>query len=174
MPAPERAARERAAPERAAPERAARERAAPAAVLLDANLLLWAHHRQFTQHEPARAWLAEALSTIPVVGIPWPSILAFVRISTHPRALERPLDAPAARAVVDGWLERPNVSTPVPTERHAALFGGLLVDGRATGDHTTDAHLAALAIEWGLVIMSADRDFARYPGLRWEDPSAAW
>jgi toxin-antitoxin system PIN domain toxin len=152
----------------------ASEQPAPSAILLDANLLLWAHHRQFTQHEPARAWLAETLSTVPVVGIPWPSILAFVRISTHPRALERPLDAPTVRTVVESWLTRRNVSTPVPTDRHAALFGNLLVGGRATGNHAPDAHLAALAIEWGLVLVSADRDFARYPGLRWEDPSAAW
>jgi uncharacterized protein len=150
------------------------EQPAVAAILLDANLLLWAHHQQFAHHEPARAWLAETLSTVPVVGIPWPSILAFVRISTHPRALERPLDAPAARGVVEGWLKRPNVSAPVPTDRHAALFGDLFVGGRATGNHTSDAHLAALAVEWGLVLVSADRDFARYPGLRWHDPSARW
>lgn len=152
----------------------AAEQPAAAAILLDANLLLWAHHRQFGQHGPARAWLAETLSTVPVVGIPWPSILAFVRISTHQRALERPLDASTARRVVEGWLERPNVSTPTPTERHAALFGDLLVAGRATGNHSTDAHLAALAVEWGLVLVSADRDFARYPGLRWHDPTAGW
>lgn len=147
---------------------------AAAAILLDANLLLWAHHRQFAQHEPARAWLAETLTTVPVVGIPWPSIVAFARISTSPRALERPLEPPAARGVIDGWLARPNVSTPVPTERHAALFGDLFVRGRASGNHTTDAHLAALAVEWGLVLVSADRDFARYPGLRWQDPSESW
>jgi toxin-antitoxin system PIN domain toxin len=146
----------------------------PAAVLLDANVLLWAHHRQFTQHEPARLWLAETLSTVPVVGIPWPTILAFVRVSTHARALERPLDVAAARDVVQGWLRRRNVNAPVPTDRHAALFGDLIVRGRATGNHTTDAHLAALAIEWGLVLVSADRDFARYPGLRWHDPSEGW
>jgi toxin-antitoxin system PIN domain toxin len=152
----------------------AAEQPAAAAILLDANLLLWAHHRQFGHHAPARAWLAETLSTVPFVGIPWPSILAFVRISTHPRALERPLDAPTARRVVEGWLERPNVGAPTPTERHAALFGDLLVGGRATGNHSTDAHLAALAVEWGLVLVSADRDFARYPGLRWHDPTVGW
>jgi predicted nucleic acid-binding protein len=79
-----------------------------------------------------------------------------------------------ARDVVAGWLGRDNVSAPVPTARHAAVFGELLVTGRARGNHTTDAHLAALAIEWGLVLVSADRDFARYPGLRWHDPSSEW
>ncbi len=144
------------------------------AILVDANLLLWAHHRQFELHEPARAWLARTLSSVPTVGIPWPSILAFIRLSTHRRTLERPLDVATAHRVISSWLARDNVVAPVPTERHGALFGDLLVRGRAAGDHSTDAHLAALAIEWGLVLTSADRDFARYPGLRWQDPSRSW
>jgi toxin-antitoxin system PIN domain toxin len=148
--------------------------AEPSAVLLDANLLLWAHHRGFAQHERAREWLAAALTDIPIVGVPWPSVLAFLRISTHPRALERPLDIDTAWGVTRGWLSRPNVTTPAPTDRHADLLGQLLTSGRAAGNHTTDAHLAALAIEWGLVLVSADRDFARYPGLRWHDPSEGW
>lgn len=76
--------------------------------------------------------------------------------------------------VVKGWLARENVYTPVPTDRHAGLFGDLLIAGRASGNHSTDAHLAALAVEWGLTLISADRDFARYPGLRWHDPSTLW
>jgi len=144
------------------------------AVLLDANLLLWAHHRGFPQHERARGWLASALTEIPIVGIPWPSVLAFLRFSTHPHALERPLDIDAAWSVAQGWLTRPNVTTPAPTDRHADLLGQTLIAGRAAGNHTTDAHLAALAIEWGLMLVSADRDFARYPGLRWHDPSEGW
>jgi hypothetical protein len=144
------------------------------AVLLDANLLLWAHHRGFAQHEQARRWLAAALSEIPVVGIPWPSVLAFLRMSTHPRAFQQPLEIKAAWQIVDGWLSRPNVRTPAPTDAHADLLRDMLVAGRAAGNHTTDAHLAALAIEWGLLLLSADRDFARYPGLRWQDPSEEW
>lgn len=142
----------------------------PVAVLVDANLLLWAHHRQFPHHEGAKAWSSATLSTVPTVGIPWPSVLAFLRISTHPRALERPLDIATAWSVVTGWLERPDVRCPTPTDRHAAVLGPLLSRGRASGDHTRDAHLAALATEWGLELVSADRDFARYPGLRWRDP----
>jgi predicted nucleic acid-binding protein len=75
-----------------------------------------------------------------------------------------------AWSVVLGWLERPNVHVPVPTERHAEILGRLLRSGRASGNHATDAHLAALAVEWGLELLSADRDFARYEGLRWRDP----
>jgi hypothetical protein len=144
---------------------------APAdAILVDANLVIWAHHERFSQHPAARAWWTDALTATPLVGIPWPTILAFLRVSTHPRALTRPLAIDAAWAVVRGWLERGNVRCPVPTDRHESILGELLIRGRAGGDHTTDAHLAALAIEWGLELQSADRDFARYPGVRWRDP----
>jgi toxin-antitoxin system PIN domain toxin len=143
---------------------------AASAPLVDANLILWAHHRQFAQHDAARSWWARLLSEQPLVGIPWPSILAFVRISTHPRALAHPLAIEDAWRIAEGWLSRPNVWTPVPTERHRTLLASLLVAGRASGNHVPDAHLAALAIEWGLELQSADRDFARYPGLRWRDP----
>lgn len=146
---------------------------ASGAILVDANLVLWAHHRAFPEHEDARRWWAETLSTAPLVGIPWPTTLAFLRISTHPRALERPIELGRAWHVVQGWLARPNVRVPVPTDRHGELLGQLLLGARATGNHTSDAHLAALAIEWGLELCSADRDFARYPGLRWRDPLAA-
>lgn len=140
--------------------------------LVDANLVLWAHHEQFPRHGDARDWWAETLSRSHFVGIPWPTVLAFVRISTHPRALERPLDVETAWSVALGWLDRSNVDQPLPTERHPAVLGRLLVNGHATGNHVQDAHLAALAIEWGLELLSADRDFARYEGLRWRDPLA--
>ncbi|HXG76095.1 MAG TPA: TA system VapC family ribonuclease toxin [Gaiellaceae bacterium] len=143
------------------------------AVLVDANLVLWAHHRSFVEHEAARDWWAATLSETPFVGVPWPTILAFVRLSTHPRALSRPVPVGEAWSEVRRWLERSNVRVPVPGERHADLLGDLLVRTNATGNHTSDAHLAALAIEWGLELWSADRDFARYPGLRWRDPLAS-
>ncbi|MHB8719205.1 MAG: TA system VapC family ribonuclease toxin [Candidatus Dormibacteria bacterium] len=140
------------------------------AALVDANLVLWAHHRQFAQHQKARQWWARLLSETPLVGIPWPTILAFVRVSTHHRALERPLGIHQAWKVVDTWLDRPNTWIPVPTERHRALLAVMLETGDARGNHVQDAHLAALAMEWGLELLSADRDFGRYPGLRWRDP----
>lgn len=147
------------------------ERAAPAA-LVDANLVIWAHHEQFPHHHAARSWWAATLSTTPAVAVPWPTALAFVRVSTHPRALERPLTVERAWATVETWLERDNVWIPVPSDRHRALLATLLVEGGAGGNHVMDAHLAALAMEWGLELLSADRDFARYPGLRWRDPLA--
>lgn len=140
------------------------------AVLVDANLVLWAHHEQFPDHERARDWWAETLTTTRFVGIPWPTVLAFLRISTHQRALEHPLDIGTAWGTVKGWLSRANVSLPLPTDRHSVILGGLLVDARSSGNHVPDAHLAALAIEWGLELQSADSDFARYGGLRWRDP----
>jgi predicted nucleic acid-binding protein len=79
----------------------------------------------------------------------------------------------AAWGIVEGWLGRPNVHCPTPTTRHAAILGPLLAQARAVGNHTSDAHLAALAIEWGLELVSSDHDFARYPGLRWSDPLLA-
>jgi toxin-antitoxin system PIN domain toxin len=141
-----------------------------AAVLVDADLLIRAHHRQVPLHEHARAWRAETLSAAPTVGMRWVTSLAFLRISTHPRALPRPSGIEQAWAVVQDGSQRANVSCPGPTERHQALLGDLLVRGRAGGNHTSDAYLDAPAIGWGLELCSADRDFARYPGLRWRDP----
>jgi len=140
------------------------------AVLIDANLLLWAHHGRFNDHEAARDWLAKTMSRTPVVGIPWPTTLAFCRISTHPRVFERPMTIAQAWEIASGWLARPNVTTPVATDRHAEILGRLLVETPAPANHSTDAHLAALAIEWGLELMTADGDFARYEGLRWRNP----
>lgn len=142
------------------------------AILVDANLLLWAHHRQMPQHEGARDWWAQTLRETPLVGIPWPTVVAFLRLSTHPRVFERPIAVDAAWEVVNGWLVRSNVSCPVPTDRHPALLRELLLDARASGNHAPDAHLAALAIEWGLELHSADGDFARYRQLRWRNPLA--
>ena len=144
--------------------------AAEAASLVDANLIIWAHHRQFPQHEQAKRWWADLLNSTPQVGLAWPSILAFLRISTHVRALSRPLSIDVAWSEVKRWLERPNVWIPIPTEKHPAILEELLKSGRATGNDVPDADLAALAIEWGLELLSADRDFGRYPRLRWRDP----
>lgn len=147
---------------------------APSAILVDANLPLWAHHAGFPWHTPARRWWSRVMEACPVVAIPWPTIVAFVRISTHPGALEHPVGVGDALAVVSEWLDRANVTIPVPGPGHARLFAEMVRAGRAVGNHVPDAHLAALAVEWGLVLVSADRDFARYPGLRWHDPTVDW
>ncbi|HEX5370225.1 MAG TPA: TA system VapC family ribonuclease toxin [Dehalococcoidia bacterium] len=118
----------------------------------------------------ARAWWADTLSTVQFVGLPWTVILAFLRVSTHARAFTQPLSIEQAWQVVAGWLSRTNVGTTGPTDRHARILEDMLVLGAASANHTSDAHLAALSIEHGLELQSADRDFARYPGLRWRNP----
>ena len=144
----------------------------PAACLVDANLLMWAHHEQFDQHAAAREWWATMLSASANVGVPWPSVLAFVRLSTNHRVFEDPIDLATAWTEVQRWLDHPGVWVPVATERHRHLLDQQLRDGQASGDHVMDAHLAALAIEWGLELLSGDRGFARFPGLRWRNPLA--
>jgi hypothetical protein len=141
-------------------------------ILVDANLLLYAKVADYAQHPAARAWLEARLNEPGRVGLPWPSLLAFVRIRMNPRVFPRPLGAGAAWQQVEEWLGRPQVWVPPATERHAEVLGRLLRATNATSALVADAHLAALAIEHGLTLCSTDGDFARFPGLRWENPIA--
>lgn len=141
-------------------------------MLLDANLLLYAVHRTSAFHEAARAWLTEQLNGPRRVGLPWQSLGAFLRIATHPRAFERPLSAQDAWARVDDWLSARPVWTPVPGDRHASILGKLIVDHDVRGNLMPDAQLAALALEHGLTVCSADTDFARFTDVRWVNPLA--
>lgn len=139
-------------------------------ILVDANLLVYAKVTDFPEHEAARAWLDERLNGTVGVGLPWPSLLAFVRLVSNPRIFERPMSVEDAWGQVEEWLARPSVWTPVATDRHAGILASLLprIDGKAK--LVPDAHLAALAMEYGLVLHSTNHDFARFPGLRWENP----
>jgi uncharacterized protein len=139
-------------------------------ILVDANLLLYATNVSSPQHSAARAWLDERLSGTARVGLPWPSLLAFLRIGTNPRIFDRPLTADEAWRQVTDWLASDVAWVPGPTDRHADVLGPLLAAGGVTGNLVPDAHLAALAIEHGLELCSTDRDFARFPGLRWSNP----
>ena len=138
-------------------------------ILVDANLLIYAHSRFTRQHEAARAWLDEKLNGDRRVGLPWPSLLAFQRILSTPRAVSQPSSAVELWRQVEAWLSLENVWTPVPQERHAQILRSLLP---LANSHALipDAHLAALAIEYNLTLCSTDGDFARFPGLRWENP----
>jgi len=141
-------------------------------ILLDANLLIYAHVESFTQHPRARRWVDAQLSGEVPVGIPWVSVIAFLRIVTNPRVFERPAPIDDAWRQVRDWLSADVSWVPEPTARHADVLGSLLA---ATGAHAAlvpDAHLAALAIEHGLTLQSTDRDFARFPRLRWNNPLA--
>jgi len=142
-------------------------------MLVDANLLLFAEDETSPFHERAVAWLTGALNSDVRIGLPWPSLLAFVRIRTHPRAYERPLSGPQAWERVSDWLAAPAAWVPQPTQGHAAVLGGLVRRYHLSGNALPDAHLAALAIEHGVAVCSADTDFARYAEVRWIDPLAA-
>ena len=141
---------------------------------MDANVLLFARDASSPFHEQARRFLEDALNSETRVGLPWQSLIAFVRIATHPRAYERPLDPQAAWATLRAWLDAGPAWIPVPTERHAAVVGALVERYHLRGNLVSDAHLAALAIEHGLALASADTDFARFGELRWFNPLAAW
>jgi toxin-antitoxin system PIN domain toxin len=138
-------------------------------ILVDANLLVYAHVAFMPQHDASHRWLDERLNGTVPVGLPWQSLLGFVRLVSNPRVFERPLSISSAWKQVESWLNCPLVHTPVPTERHAEVLGPLLVHA-SRSNLVPDAHLAALAIEHGLILCSTDGDFARFPGLRWENP----
>jgi toxin-antitoxin system PIN domain toxin len=138
--------------------------------LPDVNLLLYAVDAEAPHHARARAWLEDALSGTEEVGFAWAVVLGFVRISTNPAAFEKPLDAAAAFGYVEEWLARPVASPLTPGPRHVALMRELLQPLGVAGNLTSDAHLAALAIEHGAELCSSDTDFGRFVGLRWTNP----
>ncbi len=138
--------------------------------LPDVNILLYALDESSPHQEPARAWLERSLSGTEAVAFAWSVLLAFVRLSTSPRIFESPLTSEEAFELIDGWLAQPSATIVHPTERHAALLRQFLQPVGTAGNLTTDAHLAALAIEHGAELCSADTDFARFSGLRWSNP----
>lgn len=139
-------------------------------MLLDANLLLYAVHRGADQHDAAREWLTEQLNGSRRVGIPWSSLGAFLRISTHPRAFPRPLSPATAWERVTDWLAAPVAWIPEPGPEHPRILGDLIARHNVHGGLIPDAMLAALAIEHGLTLCSTDTDFARFTELRWKNP----
>jgi uncharacterized protein len=139
-------------------------------VIVDANVLLYAEDASSPHHAPCRDWLEHGLNGPVRIGLPWPSLLAFVRIRTNPRAYASPLPVDEAWDRVRDWLAAPAAWIPVPTDRHADVLGDLLVRHRIGANLVPDAHLAALAIEYGVGVCSADTDFARFTDLRWTNP----
>ena len=142
-------------------------------ILVDANLLLYANVASFVQHARARQWLDERLNGPAPVGLPWPSLLAFLRVSTNPRVFARPARVADAWKQVLDWLACEGTWIPQPTERHREILGELLDAPGVQANLVQDAHLAALAVEHGLILCSTDGDFARFAGLRWENPLLA-
>jgi uncharacterized protein len=141
--------------------------------IVDANVLLYAVNADSRQHDRANRWLQTSLTGNEAIGFPWVSLLAFVRVSTNPRIFTSPLPIVAAFDFVDSWLGQPPSTVPAPTTRHASLLRRLLEETGAAGNLTTDAHVAALAIEHAAEVVTFDRDFARFavrvhiPELKW-------
>jgi uncharacterized protein len=138
--------------------------------LPDVNLLIYAADETAIHHAQALEWVENTLSGTETVAFAWPVLMGFVRVITNPRVLMRPWDAAQALDVVAGWLAQPAVTVVHPTDRHLAVLRDLLLPLGAAGNLTSDAHLAALAIEHGATLYSADSDFSRFPGLSWVDP----
>jgi len=139
-------------------------------ILIDANLLIYSHNAEASQHAHARVWLEETLSGPDPVRFAWVSILAFLRLTTDARVLAHPHSMNDVASIAAEWLARPNVDVLSPTPRHWTILHDLLDRGQVRGPLVSDAHLAALAIEHGATLCTTDRDFARFPGLKWMNP----
>lgn len=139
-------------------------------ILVDANLPLYAADQSSPWHAKARAWWEAKLSADDVVGMAWPTLTAFLRLATSRKIFDRPLTMGEAAEVVSGWLAQPCVRVLLPTSRHWEIFQGMLQKGQADGGLVSDAHLAALAFEYGAEIQTMDADFSRFPGIRYRNP----
>lgn len=142
-------------------------------ILVDANVLLYAANRAAPEHEQALRWLDRHLNGTIRVGLPWPSLLAFMRIASNPSIVRHPVKPVDAWRQVKEWLACETVWVPMPTSKHSEVLEPLLSLPSMTSRLVPDAHLAALAIEHGLTLYSTDGDFAKFPGLKWRNPLAA-
>jgi uncharacterized protein len=139
-------------------------------IAIDVNLLLYAYDSSSPFHREARDWLEKTLSSDALVGIPWQNVLAFLRIVTNARLPGRRFTIVEAVGIVNSWMDQPNVRLLAPGEGHWTVLSRALTEGQAQGPLVSDAALAALAMEHGAVLHTTDRDFARFPGLRWKNP----
>jgi toxin-antitoxin system PIN domain toxin len=138
--------------------------------LVDLNLLIYAINRDAPHHLAAKQWLEDSLDGDETIGLSWTVVLGFLRLTTSARVFERPLPVERALAMIHDWLAHPNVELVVPANRHWDILRALLTESGTAGNLSSDAHLAALAIEHGAELHSADGDFARFRGLRWTNP----
>jgi uncharacterized protein len=141
-------------------------------IVLDVNLLIYAYDTASPHHKSAIRWIEKALSGGEPVGLPWQTASAFLRISTNTKLPGDRFTAEEAAQILDELLDQPNVRLLVPGEHHWGLFRQMITEGQARGPLVSDAELAALTIEHGGVPYTTDRDFARFPGLRWTNPLA--
>jgi uncharacterized protein len=142
--------------------------------LVDANILVYATDEAADRHDVARDWLDEHLAGQPrTVGLPWPSLLAFLRLVTNPRIYSPPAHVTDAWNRIEGWLEQPGAWIPVPGQHHAKQMERVVHAARPAGNLVPDAHLAALALEHGLTVVSTDSDFAGFTDVEWLDPTTS-
>lgn len=139
-------------------------------IVPDVNLLVYAYNRAAPEHIHAKAWWEECLNGRTPVALPWITIGGYLRLMTSPRVLAQPLRVDLATSHVREWLEQPSVLLLHPGDRFMGLFLEFLDQLGAGGTMTTDAQLAALAIEHQAELHSNDGDFSRFPGLRWRNP----
>lgn len=139
-------------------------------ILVDINLLLYSTYTSTNEHEAARSWFDTQLNGTTRVGLPWASLLGYLRIATNRRVFPRAMSMSDAWGQIEDWLACEPVWIPQPTERHAEVLASLLTQPGVHGNLVSDAHLAALAIEHGLTLCSTDGDFARFRALRWQNP----
>ncbi|WP_058189667.1 type II toxin-antitoxin system VapC family toxin [Terracidiphilus gabretensis] len=142
-------------------------------IVIDVNLLIYAYDSATPEHAKARMWLEDVLSGSDLIGLPWLAVWAFLRVLTYPGQAGERLNMQTAVEIVQQWLEMPNVRLLNPGDRHWAILRDVLESGGVRGKLTSDAALAALTMEYGGVLHTNDRDFARFPGLRWVNPLAA-
>ncbi len=142
-------------------------------ILVDANLLLYAHDRSSPVHEPARRWLTEALVGLEPIGLSWPTLLAFLRIATNAKIFQDPFSIQEAVSIVDDWLSQPNIHVLSAREDHWAVLRDLLLEAGATAKLVMDAHLAALAIEHDAVLLTRDGDFDLFREVKIRNPFAS-
>lgn len=139
-------------------------------ILLDVNILLYAHNELAPQQRAAAAWLDSILSGSETIGLPIQTVWAFLRLSTSQTIFQPPLTADQAFGIVTDWLRLPMVRLVAPGPEHFAILHRLMSEGNCSGRMVTDATLAALAVEFNATIASADRDFDRFSGIKWVRP----
>ncbi len=139
--------------------------------IVDLNVLLYVVNADAIQHARVLAWWHRALADEEPLCLPWVVLLGFLRLATNPRVFPKPLSPEAATGKLDTWLAQESVRVVHERTDHWDTLRSLLAQTGTAGNLTTDAHLAALAISHGALLVSCDVDFRRFRGLRWLNPA---